>query len=142
AAHAVVRVLAVEAGVGPARLAQVGHPARGPLAQLVQRPELDGIGRAGLGAGGFHAVAEPVVGQRALPDPAVPGPLVDHAVRAGRDAVAAAVADVLLHYHRAELGPEQRAGRADVQAGGVGAVLAHVGGHQPAQLPVRTRGGG
>ena len=29
-------------------------------------------------------------------------PLVDDPVRAGRDAVAAAVADVLLHHHRAE----------------------------------------
>src|SRR3712207_9063145 len=58
------------------------------------------------------------------------------AVGAGRHAVAAAVADVALHHHGAELGAEQRAGRADVQAAGVRAVLADVGGHQPADLLV------
>ena len=60
-------------------------------------------------------------------------PLVDHAERTGRHAVAAAVADVLLDDDRAELGAEERAGRADVEAGGVRAVLADVGAHQPAQ---------
>src|SRR3712207_8124919 len=50
------------------------------------------------------------------------------AVGAGRHAVAAAVADVALHHHGAELGAEQRPGRADVQAAGVRAVLADVGG--------------
>src|SRR5207237_7266068 len=57
--------------------------------------------------------------------------------RARRHAVAAAVADVLLHDDGAELGPEQRARRADVEAGGVGAVLADVAGHQPAQRILR-----
>ena len=52
AADAVVRVVQVELGVVLAGLAQVRHPQRGPLAELVQRPELDGLGRAGLGAGG------------------------------------------------------------------------------------------
>src|SRR5207302_7565310 len=51
-------------------------------------------------------------------------PLVEHAERAGGDAVAATVADVLLHDDRAELGAEQRARRAHVEAGGVRAVLA------------------
>src|SRR3954463_15103468 len=48
-------------------------------------------------------------------------------------AVPAAVADVLLDDDRAVLGAEERAGRADVEAGGVGAVLADVGAHQPAE---------
>ena len=48
------------------------------------------------------------------------------------DAVPAAVAHVVLDHHGAELGAEQRAGRAHVQAGRLGAVLAHVAGHQPA----------
>ena len=56
-----------------------------------------------------------------------------HAERAGGHAVAAAVADVLLDDDRAELGAEERAGRADVEAGRVRAVLADVGAHQPAQ---------
>ena len=80
---------------------------------------LDRLGRARLRARRRHARAEPVVAQRALPRPAVALALVDHPVRAGGDAVAAAVADVLLHHHGAELGAEQRTGRADVQAGRV-----------------------
>src|SRR3712207_8837792 len=40
---------------------------------------------------------------------------------------------------RAELRPEQRTGRADVEAGRVGAVLADVGGHQPPEDRKSTR---
>src|SRR5439155_11712768 len=96
---------------------------------------------------------EPVVAERALPDAPVlllaqleaedlrwrvarlPGdvPLVEHAEGARRHAVAAAVADVLLNDDGVELGAEERAGRADIEAGGVGAVLADVRAHQPAQ---------
>ena len=60
-------------------------------------------------------------------------PLVDHAEGARRHAVAAAVADVLLHDDRAELRAEQSSGRADVEARSVRAVLADVRLHQPAQ---------
>src|SRR5580692_8093018 len=66
AADAVVRVVQVELGVVLSGRAQVRHPQRGPLAELVQRAELDGIGRAGLGAGGLHPRTQPVVAQRAL----------------------------------------------------------------------------
>src|SRR5262249_12387189 len=107
----------------------------GPFPQFVQRAELDRLGRAGLGAGRGQAVADPVVAQRALVRAAVGFPPPDHAERAGGDAVAAAVADVVLDHHGAELGAHQRARGADVQAAGLGAVLAHVAGHQPAGLP-------
>ena len=66
----------------------------------------------------------------------VAGAPLDHPERAGRHAVAAAVADVVLHDDGAELGAEQRPGRAHVQAAGVRAVLAHVRGHQPAEVAV------
>src|SRR5262249_31805921 len=59
--------------------------------------------------------------------------LVENAERARRDAVAAAVTDVLLHDDGAELGSEERAGRAGVEAPGVRAVLADVRLHEPAQ---------
>src|SRR5262249_13155515 len=65
--------------------------------------------------------------------------LVEDAERAGGDAVAAAVADVFLDDDRAELCAEERARRADVQARGVRAALADVGGHQPAQPAVAVR---
>src|SRR5207244_12564918 len=74
---------------------------------------------------------EAVVTQRALPRAPVIAPSVDHTERTGRHAVAAAVAHVLLHHDRAELGTEQRAGRAHLETRGVGAVLAHVRRHAP-----------
>ena len=60
--------------------------------------------------------------------------LRDHAERTGGDAVAAAVADVVLDHDGAELGPEDRPCRADVEATGVRAVLADVRLHQPAEV--------
>ena len=47
----------------------------------------------------------------------LPALIVDHAERAGGDAVAAAVAGGLLDVDRVELGADDRAGRADLQAG-------------------------
>src|SRR5581483_9027990 len=103
---------------------------------------------ARLRARGLVAALEPVVAERALPDASVlllperPGrrvrrgrqvPLVEHAEGARGDAVAAAVADVLLDDDGPELGAEQRSRRADVEAAGMRAVLADVGAHQPAQ---------
>src|SRR5581483_101963 len=128
------RVRPVQPGVGNARLHQLSDPPLGPPSQLVQLPELDRIRRARLRAGRLHTGTEPVVAHRAFPRPAVSATLVDHPVRACGDAVPAPVADVLLHDHGAELRTEQRPSRADVQAGGVRAVLAHVGRHQPAEV--------
>jgi hypothetical protein len=48
--------------------------------------------------------------------------------------VAAAVADVGLDVDGVELGADERAGRADVEAGGVRSVLADVGGHESAHV--------
>ncbi len=139
AADAVGRVGAVEAGLGHARRLQRVDPSRGPGPQLVQRPELDRLGRAGGGARRLQPAPQPVVAHGAFPGPPVPLALVDHPERAGGDAVAAAVADVLLHHHGAELGAHQRPGGAHLQAGGRRAVLAHVGAHQPPESPVASR---
>ncbi len=65
-----------------------------------------------------------------------------HPYGAGGHAVAAAVADVVLDDDGAELGTDQRTGWADVEAGGVRAVLADVRRHQPAQLAVARVGCG
>ena len=71
-------------------------------------------------------VAEAVVAERALPHPAVALAFADHAIRTRGHAVAAAVADVLLHDHRAELRAEQGTRRTHIQArcGGPKAVVA------------------
>src|SRR4051812_16945093 len=129
-----------------------------PCPQLVDLPELDRVGRARLRAGGLVPAFEPVVAERAFPDPAVlllpedrqvqgrllgrprrQLTLVEDAERTGWDAVAAALADVLLHHDRPLLGAGERSGRADVEAGRMRAVLADVGAHQPAKSVVGTR---
>ena len=125
----VARVVAVEPRLGHATLVQLLDPVGGALAQLVERTELDGVGRARLRARRFQAVAQPVVAQRALPCAPVALAPVDHPVGTARHAIAAAVANVLLHNDGTELGAEQGTGRAHVQATRMGAVLAHVGAH-------------
>src|SRR6185437_1569765 len=139
AADAVVGVLAVEAGLRDAPLVELFDPVRRALAQLVEFAELDGLSRAGLGAGRLHPVVKSVVAQRALVRRAIEGAPVDDAVWAAGDAVAAAVADVLLHDDGAELGAEQRAGGTDIQAAGVRTVLAHVRRHQPSEIGAGLR---
>src|SRR5207248_11799780 len=152
AAHPVARVTPVESRPVPVLRLQLLQPLIRPLAELFQRPELDRVRRASLRAGRLVAALQPVVAERALPDAPVlllaeqrqqqllllpPGrgqvPLVEHAERTGRHAVAAPVAHVLLDDDRAELRPEQGARRAYVEAGRVRAVLADVRGHEPTQ---------
>src|SRR5699024_574032 len=116
--------------------------------------EADRLGGAGRGAGGLLALDQAIVAQSALAGGAHPIDLLV-TIRVRRDGAcaspleyskgavahtgAAAVADVLLHPHRAVLRPEARPRVAHVQAAGVRAVLAHVRGHQPAELG-RVRG--
>src|SRR5438067_922856 len=71
AAAAVVRFAAVEPGAVPVLRLELLEPLLGALAELVERPELDRVGRASLGAGRFVAPLEPVVAESALPDAAV-----------------------------------------------------------------------
>jgi hypothetical protein len=63
AADPVVRVAAVQPGVGNPGLVQLVQPRVRAFAQLVERAELDRVGGAGLGAGLLGADAEPVVAQ-------------------------------------------------------------------------------
>ena len=139
-ADAVVGVVAVEPGLGDSGFVELLDSGASRGVQLVERPELDGIRRAGLGARRLQPVPQPVVAQRALVGPAIVLSAIDHAEGATGHAVTAAVADLLLHDHGPEFGAEQRSRRAHVQAAGVGAVLADVGHHQPAKVhPGRAR---
>src|SRR5262245_8476519 len=97
-------------GVGAVELRILeAHPLQGldPLLglrdELVAEAELDRVGRTCLGAGGPEPVVDAVVAERALLRGA--GGLVEahHAERARRDAVAAAVAKVLVEFYRAVL---------------------------------------
>src|SRR5437868_9427558 len=153
AADAVVGISAVQLRPVPTLRMQLLERRVRTLAQLVQRAELDRLGRAGLRACGLVPTLQPVVAERALPHPAVfllaeergqiglvthvrvggDVPLVEHAERTCGHAVPTAVADVLLHDDRPELRAKERPGRADVETGRVRAVLADVRLHQPAQ---------
>src|SRR5262249_241570 len=104
----------------------------GPLAQFLDRAELDRRRRARLGAGRDQAVALPVVAERTLVRMAVEAGAGDDAEGAGGDAVRAAVAHVGLDVAVLELVVEERARGAGLLAGGGDAVLADVAHHEPA----------
>jgi hypothetical protein len=132
AAHAVVLVAQVQPRRVLAGRLQLPQPDVRSRAQVAELAVDDRLGRARLRARRRLVVLEPVVAERALPRAPVPLAPLDDPERARGDAVAAAVADIGLHDDGVELGPEQRARRAHLQARGRGAVLADVGGHQPA----------
>src|SRR5262249_47962698 len=123
---------------------RVGHAARqkirralfGPHAQLVEVAELDRLRRAGLRARRDFARLLPVVAKRALERAAVTWPPIDDAERARDDAVAEAVADVGLDVDPAEFGADDRSRRARLEAAGVLAVFADVGGEVPRRQSV------
>src|SRR6266513_348491 len=115
----------------------------GTLLKLLDVAELDRFRRARLGAGRRHVVFEAVVAERALVsrprlELAVLGGAVNDPEGAGRHAETTAVTDVLLDVDGVVLGPDQRPGRAGLEAGRIGAMLADVRHHQPALiLPAR-----
>src|SRR5262245_6252314 len=134
AAQEALGVGAVELRVLEAHRLQGLDPLLGLRDELVTEAELDRVGRTRLGAGGPEPVVDAVVAERALLRGA--GGLVEahHAERARRDAVAAAVAHVLVDVDRTVLGPIDGAGRARVEAARFSAVLANVRHEQPRQV--------
>ena len=66
---------------------------------------------------------------------------LNDAERTAGNASTATVTHVILHNHRAELGAEERARWAHVQAARVSAVLAHVRGHEPTEVTGVRRSG-
>src|SRR2546429_3718536 len=130
------RVGAVELGLHALRLELVDALVCA-RAQLGDRPELDRVRGARLRARGLEADLEPVVAERALLGRARYRIDVDHAERTRGDAGPTSVADVGLDHDGVELGADDRAGRAHLQASRLDAVLAHVAHHQPTAV-VRT----
>src|SRR5204862_836088 len=128
AADPVVLVGEIQARLRDTCLDEVAAPLPCAFDQLIERAELDRVGGAGLRARRLHPVLQPVVAERALVHAAVSAELSlsDEAEGTGGNAVAAAVADVVLDDDGAEFGAENRPRRADVEAAGVGAVLADV----------------
>src|SRR5262249_22207779 len=117
-----------------AALLELRHALAADAFQLVELAETDRIGGAGLGAGGLQLVLEPVVAERAFPGAPVVLPAIDDGEGATHHATARAVADIGLHVDAVELGADDRAGGAILQAAGALAVLADVGGHEPGKV--------
>src|SRR4051794_32024154 len=128
---AVVWVMAVEPGVGMAAIVQLTLACRSTFKELVQLAELDRVRGASLGTGRLHIVLQPVVAERALPHTTVLLALVEHTEGARDHAVTTAVEDVLLYDDRPELGAEKGTRWTDIEAAGLGAVLADVRAHEP-----------
>src|SRR5438093_15196 len=131
-----VGVGAVELRVLVAHVLERGHPLARLGHQLVPEAELYGLRGTGLGAGGSQPVVDAVIAEGALVGP--PRVVVErhHAEGAGADAVAAAVAHVLVDVDGAVLRPVDGAGRARVEAAGLGAALAYVRHEEPGELAV------
>src|SRR4029453_4330330 len=109
------------------------------LHQIVAEAELDGLGRARHGACRPEPIVDPVIAERALRR--APGVVAEahHPERAGRDAVPAAIADVLVDVDRPELGAVDGARRTRVETPPLRAVLATVRNQEPGHLTVRPR---
>src|SRR5262249_53301247 len=105
----------VEPRVGVAALLEFCDAQLCALAQLIERAELNRLRGAGGGARGDQANLLAVVTERAFESAAVVGAFVDHPERARDDAVAAAVANVVLHVDATELGTNNGPGGASFQ---------------------------
>src|SRR5216683_1634803 len=139
AAQRALRVGAVELRLLVAHLLERCDPLVGLGHELVAEPELNRLRRARLRAGRPEAVVDAVVAERALVGPSRVVVERDDAERARADTVPAAVADILVDVHGAELGPVDRAGGARVKAARLGAVLAHVRHEKPGELAIGLR---
>src|SRR5947209_439209 len=101
--------------------------------QLFHFAKLDRIRRTRFRASRFDAIFHAVITERAFTcRMATLFVTRDHSERTGNDAIAAAVADILLHVDRVELRANNCPRRARFLARRVGAMLAHVTLHQPA----------
>src|SRR5262249_43212682 len=127
---------AVEPSIGHAVGLQPVQPGPRLLLHLHDRTEADRLSRTGLRTRRHQVGLQPVVAEGALECTAVTFAAIDHAEGAGGDTVPATVADVRLDDDGAELGSEDGASRADLEAGSLCAVLADVRIHQPSEVTV------
>src|SRR5687767_1349196 len=98
---------AVEIRPRLASLMQLLHALLRSFAQFADRSELDRIRRTRLGAGRLQPALQPVVAERALLRGVRHRIDVDDAERAGRDAIATAVAGIRLNDDGVELGADR-----------------------------------
>src|SRR5262245_9035147 len=99
-------------------------------AQIIQSAKDDRFGGTNFCAGGYESALLSIVTERALECASSIGkrlgPAIDHAEWTRDHAVAAAVADVVLHKHGPDLSPHDRAGRTRFEATGFFAMFANI----------------
>src|SRR5258708_980798 len=113
------------------------HALFAAIAQGFEVAKLNGLSRARFRACRSQSRFLAVVTERTFECTTVGWPLVDHAKGTGDDTIAATVANIGLHKHRAEFGAHNRSRGACFKAAGVGAVLAHIGKKNPAERVFR-----
>src|SRR5580704_9552749 len=106
-------------------------------AEIIQPPKHDRFSRTDFGACRNQSALLAIITKRALERAARIvkrlRPAINYAKRARHNAIAAAVADIVLHQHRADFGSNDRSGRARLKATSFFAVLANVGQENPAE---------
>ena len=118
-------------------LLQLLHASRCTRAQIVEPAKDDRFGRANFRAGRDEPALLSVVTKSAFKCAAGIGqrlrPAIDHAKRTRHDAIAAAIADIVLHENGAGFGPDNRAGRTGFETAGFFAMFANIGQKNPAK---------
>ena len=107
-------------------LAKFSHAFLRAIAKIIEFTKLNGLRWAYFGAGGSQSNFLPVVAEGAFEGATVLRISLHHSEGARHYAVRAAVADIGLDEDAAELGANDCAGRASLQASGNFAMLAHV----------------
>ena len=127
----------VELCVAVAVLLKLVHSFFSTRAEIIQSTKDDRFGWTHFCAGWDESALLSIVTKCTLERAACIGKwlgaAVDHAEWTRNDAVAAAVADIVLHKHGTDLGAHDRAGRAGFEATGFFAMFANVGEKNPAE---------
>src|SRR5262249_21815448 len=114
-------------------------------AQIIEPPKYDRFSRTNFGARRCEAALLPVVAEGAFECAAGVGQrlraAVNHAKRTGDDAIPAAIADVVLHKHRADFGANDCSRGTGFKTTRSLAVLANIREKDPAKRIFRLRRG-
>ena len=127
----------VKLRVGVTVFSQLQHPLRRARAQIIEPPEHDRFSRTNFGARRCEATLLAIITKRAFECAAGVGQRlwasVDHAKRTRDDAIPAAVANIILHEHRAGFGANDRSGGTRFETASFFAMLADIRKKDPAK---------
>jgi len=127
----------VKLRIGVPVFSQLLHTLCRTRAQIIEPPEDDRFGGTNLCARRWEPALLAIITESALEGAAGVGQrlrtTIDNAKRTGYDTISAAVANIVLHKHRADFGAHNRAGGTRFQTTGFLAMLANIGKKHPAK---------